>query len=55
VLRAADGDEKPAMAEVAALMNIAKEKKIKLSFPTQNKQALLNKITHIMRGGGRIK
>jgi hypothetical protein len=47
VLRAADGDEKPAMAEVAALMNVAKEK-IKLSFPTQNKQALLNKITHII-------
>ena len=47
VLRAADGDERPAMTEVAALMNVAKEK-IKLSFPTQNKQALLKKILDII-------
>jgi hypothetical protein len=43
VLRAVDADERPAMLEVAALMNFAKEK-IKASFPTQNKQALLKKI-----------
>jgi hypothetical protein len=42
VLRAVDGDEKPAMPEVVALMNVAKEK-IRLSFPTQNKQALMKK------------
>jgi hypothetical protein len=42
VLRAVDADERPAMLEVAALMNFAKEK-IKASFPTQNKQALLKK------------
>ena len=42
VLRAADGDEKPAMPEVAALMAEAKEK-IKLSFATQNKSGLLKK------------
>jgi hypothetical protein len=42
VLRAVDADERPAMPEVAALINFAKEK-IKASFPTQNKQALLKK------------
>lgn len=44
MLRAVDGDEKPAMPEVVALMNVAKEK-IRLSFPTQNKQALMKKKT----------
>jgi hypothetical protein len=39
-LRVADGDEKPAMAEIAALMDRAKER-IKLSFTSQNKQVLL--------------
>ncbi|XP_040383082.1 uncharacterized protein LOC102714944 [Oryza brachyantha] len=43
VLRAVDGDEKPAMPEVSALMTHAKEK-INLSFPTQNKKNLLKKI-----------
>jgi len=47
VLRAADGDEKPAMPEVAALMAEAKEK-IKLSFATQNKSGLLKKIMGII-------
>jgi hypothetical protein len=41
VLRAIDGDERPAMAEVASLMDKAREK-IKLSFASsQNNQALL--------------
>lgn len=40
VLRVVDGDEKPAMSEVAALMNHAKEK-IKLSFAIQTKKTLL--------------
>jgi hypothetical protein len=43
VLRAIDADERPAMLEVSALMNVAKEK-IKLSFNIQNKAALLKKI-----------
>ena len=47
MLRVVDGDEKPAMPEVAALMAHAKER-IKLSFPTQNKQRLLNKIIEII-------
>ena len=47
MLRAADGDEKPAMPEVAALMAEAKEK-IKLSFATQNKSGLLKKIMGII-------
>jgi hypothetical protein len=36
VLRAVDVDERPAIPEVVALMNFAKEK-IKTIFPTQNK------------------
>lgn len=47
MLRVVDGDEKPAMPEVAALMAHAKEK-IKLSFSTQNKQRLLKKIINII-------
>jgi hypothetical protein len=47
VLRAVDADERPAMPEVSALMNVAKEK-IKLSFNTQNKAALLKKILDII-------
>ena len=47
VLRAVDGDERPAMPEVAALMDVVK-KKIKLSFRTQNKQAWLKKILDII-------
>jgi len=47
VLRAADGDEKPAMPEVAALMTEAKEQ-IKKSFGTQNKKGLLKKILDII-------
>ena len=47
VLRVVDGDEKPAMPEVAALMNVVIEK-IRLSFPTQNKQTLLKKIMDII-------
>ncbi|CAN6225820.1 unnamed protein product [Urochloa humidicola] len=47
VLRAVDGDEKPAMPEVAALMTEAKEK-IKLSFSTQNKSGLLKSIMGII-------
>jgi hypothetical protein len=43
VLRAIDGDERPAMAEVASLMDKAREK-IKLSFASsQNNKALLKK------------
>jgi hypothetical protein len=37
--------------EVAALMNVAKEK-IRLSFPTQNKQALLKKSWTSLSVGG---
>jgi hypothetical protein len=47
VLRTVDADERPAMPEVLALMNVAKEK-IKLSFNTQNKAALLKKILDII-------
>jgi hypothetical protein len=47
VLRAADGDEKPAMAEVTALMDRAKER-IKLSFTSQNKQHLLKRVLGIV-------
>ena len=47
VLRVVDGDERPAMPEVAALMNHAKEK-IKASFSTENKRSLLNKIIQII-------
>ncbi|KAJ1287185.1 hypothetical protein BS78_03G411100 [Paspalum vaginatum] len=47
VLRLVDGDEKPAMPEVAAAMNIAKQK-ISSSFSTQNKKALLNRIMKIV-------
>jgi hypothetical protein len=46
VLRVVDGDEKPAMPEVQALMNHAKEK-IKLSFAIQTKKMLLEKIMEI--------
>jgi len=42
-----DGDERPAMPEVAALMNHAKEK-IKLSFATENKKTLLKNIIKII-------
>jgi hypothetical protein len=48
VLRAIDADERLAMPKVAALMNFAKEK-IKTSFHTQNKQALLKKILDIIQ------
>ncbi|XP_066364940.1 uncharacterized protein [Miscanthus floridulus] len=47
VLRVVDGDERPAMPEVAALMNHAKEK-IKLSFVTENKKTLLKNIIKII-------
>ena len=47
VLRVVDGDEKPAMPEVAALMKHAKEK-IKLSFAVQSKRSLLRKIMDII-------
>jgi len=47
VLRVVDGDEKPAMPEVAALMNHAKEK-IKLSFAVDSKKVLLKKIIEII-------
>ena len=47
VLRAVDADERPAMAEVVALMDMAKEK-IKAGFTPQNKQALLKKILAIV-------
>ncbi|CAD6213230.1 unnamed protein product [Miscanthus lutarioriparius] len=46
VLRVVDGDERPAMPEVTALMNHAKEK-IKLSFATENKKTLLKNIIKI--------
>jgi len=42
-----DGDEKPALPEVAAAMNIAKQK-ISASFSTQNKKACLNRIMKIV-------
>ncbi|RLN00200.1 hypothetical protein C2845_PM06G27300 [Panicum miliaceum] len=47
VLRVVDGDEKPAMPEVTALMNHVKEK-IKLSFAVDSKKVLLKKIMEII-------
>ncbi|CAN6248725.1 unnamed protein product [Urochloa humidicola] len=47
VLRVVDGDERPAMPEVTALMNHAKEK-IKLSFAITTKKPLLDKILKII-------
>nr|XP_045083750.1 uncharacterized protein LOC109738638 [Aegilops tauschii subsp. strangulata] len=47
VLRVADGDEKPAMPEIKALMIYAKER-LNLGFPQQNKQPLLKKILAIV-------
>ena len=47
VLRVADGDEKPAMPEIKALMIYVKER-INLGFPQQNKQPLLKKILAIV-------
>ncbi|CAD6219201.1 unnamed protein product [Miscanthus lutarioriparius] len=47
VLRVVDGDEKPAMLEVAALMNHAKEK-IKLNFDVDSKKNMLKKILKII-------
>ena len=47
VHRVVDGDEKPAMPEVAALMKHAKDK-IKLSFAIDSKKTLLKKIIDII-------
>jgi len=47
VLRVVDGDEKPAMREVQALMNHAKER-INQSFVVQSKKSLLKKIMGII-------
>jgi hypothetical protein len=47
VLRIADGDELPAMPEIAAMMKWAKERIVE-GFPQQNKQALLKKIMGIV-------
>ena len=47
VLRAVDGDEKPAMLEVTALMNHAKDR-IKLSFNISTKQGLLKRIMDVI-------
>jgi hypothetical protein len=47
ILRAIDGDEKPAMPEVTTLMNHAKER-IKQSFNISTKQGLLKKIMEII-------
>jgi hypothetical protein len=47
VLRVVDGDEKPAMPEVVALMKHAKDK-IKLSLGVDNKKTLLKKIIDII-------
>jgi hypothetical protein len=47
VLRLVDGDEKPAMPEVAAAMKIAKQK-ITSSFSIQSKKACLNRIMKIV-------
>ena len=47
MLRVVDGDEKPAMPEVQALMNHAKEK-INLSFAIPSKKKLLDKIMEII-------
>jgi hypothetical protein len=49
VLRVVDGDERPAMPEVQALMNHAK-KSIKKSFHIQSKKAMLKKIMDIIEG-----
>ncbi|XP_062231077.1 uncharacterized protein LOC133928660 [Phragmites australis] len=49
VLRVVDGDERPAMPEVASLMNHAKER-IKAAFCTENKRSLLNNILQIIEG-----
>ena len=46
-MRAVDGDEKPAMPEVTALMNHAKER-IKQSFNISTKHGLLKKIMEII-------
>jgi hypothetical protein len=47
MLRLVDGDEKPALAEVAAAMTIAKNK-ITSSFSTKNKKACLKRIMSIV-------
>ncbi|CAD6238899.1 unnamed protein product [Miscanthus lutarioriparius] len=47
VFRVVDGDEKPAMPEVQALMNLAKER-INQSFAIQSKKSLLKKIMGII-------
>jgi hypothetical protein len=47
VLRVVDGDEKPTMLEVAALMKHAKDK-IKLSFGIDSKKTSLKKIIDII-------
>jgi hypothetical protein len=47
VLRVVDGDEKPTMLEVAALMKYAKDK-IKLSFGIDSKKTSLKKIIDII-------
>ncbi|XP_066323694.1 uncharacterized protein [Miscanthus floridulus] len=47
ILRVVDGDERPAMPEVVALMNHAKEK-IKLRFATENKKTLLKNVIKII-------
>ena len=47
VLRVVDGDEKPAMPEVQALMDQAKER-ISQSFAIQSKKPLLKKIMAII-------
>ncbi|XP_062185719.1 uncharacterized protein LOC133889239 isoform X1 [Phragmites australis] len=49
VLRVVDSDERPAMPEVASLMNYAKER-IKAAFCTENKRSLLNNILQIIEG-----
>ncbi|XP_062229978.1 uncharacterized protein LOC133927517 [Phragmites australis] len=49
VLRVVDGDERPAMPEVASLMNHAKER-INAAFCTENKRSLLNNILQIIEG-----
>jgi hypothetical protein len=49
VLRVVDGDERPAMPEVQALMNHAKES-IKKSFDIQSKKDVLKKTMYIIEG-----
>jgi hypothetical protein len=49
VLGVVDGDERPAMPEVQALMNHAKES-IKKSFDIQSKKVVLKKIMDIIEG-----